>query len=412
MPFESLRSSPRTFKVLVTSALIENVAFGLIIPFLTLYMTIEIGISETLAGVVLMTYTISGMPAMILGGMLADRFGRRVVLLSSLGLMSITMMMYFFASDFWSLVIIAFADSFVGSLYMPAANAMIADIIPSQNRPVAYSTLRIAWNIGIIFGPVAGAIIVTAASIKLLFITGSCILAGAFFMNLVFIRETKPKDAPPEGITFGSVLRLVHNRPFFLLAALSGVFWFFFSQWMSVLPVYAYNDLGVSEEKFGYLFSVSAIMTVTLQLYVTSKMVNYRRSAVLMTGQLIASLGFGLIFFSTEFWSLLLFIIVITVGEIVYMSVISAVIADMAPEEKRGTYMGFSGFVQTLCSGIGFFFGMWLLDHIWDRAYIWLVFGAVGTISSIGYIVFSRIAGPGIDLPKKTEVGTMETKAE
>jgi len=396
-----LRSSPRTFKVLVTSALIENVAFGLIIPYLTLYMLIDINISEVLTGIVLMTYTISGMPAMILGGMFADKFGRRVVLLASLGLMSITILMYFFAFNFWTLVIIAFFDSFVGSMYMPAANAMIADIIPSGERPRAFSVLRIAWNIGIVAGPVMGAVIVAASSIKVLFVFGSAILAGAFFMNLMFIRETKPADAEEEGITFRRVLKVADDHPFFLLSALSGVFWFFFSQWMSVLPAYAYSDLHIEKFAFGLLFSATALMTVLFQLWVTSKMVKFRRSAVLMAGQLITSAGFAVIFFAWDFYSLLGCIIVITVGELVYMSIVSTIIADLAPADRRGTYMGFSGFVQTLGSGVGFFFGMWLLSSLDDAAWVWPIFGAIGAITSIGYISFSRMVGPEHDKPSQ-----------
>lgn len=401
MVFENLKTSPRTFKVLVTSALIENTAFGLIIPYLTLYMLIDIKIPIALIGVVLMTYTISGMPSMIIGGILADKIGRRIVLLSSLGLMSLTMFMYFFAYDFTTLVILAFVDSFVGSMYMPAANAMIADIIPSRERPRAFSMLRIAWNVGIIFGPVLGAVVVAAFSIKVLFVFGSMILGCAFFMNLVFIRETKPKNALPEGITFRRVLRVASDRPFALVSALSGVFWFFFSQWMSVLPVYAYNELGIKEYAFGFLFAASALITVAFQLWVTSKMINYRKSLVLMAGQLTSSIGFALIFFATDFYMLLGCIVVITLGELVYMSIISAVIADLAPEAQRGTYMGFSGFVQTLGGGIGFLVGMWLLSVFPENQFVWFVFGGVGAVTCIGYIAFARMLGPERDGPSK-----------
>jgi MFS family permease len=288
-------------------------------------------------------------------------------------------------------------------MYMPAANAMIADIIPSGERPRAFSVSRIAWNVGIVAGPVMGAVIVAAASIKVLFVFGSAILAGAFFMNLTFIRETKPADAEDEGITFRRVLRVAEDHPFFLLSALSGVFWFFFSQWMSVLPVYAYSELHIEEYAFGFLFSATALMTVLFQLWVTSKTVKFKRSAVLMAGQLISSAGFAVIFFSWDFYSLLGCVIVITGGELVYMSVVSAIIADLAPEDRRGTYMGFSGFVQTLGSGVGFFFGMWLLSSLDDKAWVWPVFGAIGAITSIGYIYFARIVGPQHNLPSKKQ---------
>ena len=402
---ENLRGSPRTFKVLVASALVENTAFGLIIPYLTIYMVYDVLSSEPedtaifLAGLVLMTYTLAGMPSILLGGALADRIGRKPVLLASLGLMSLTILMYFFANSFWTLVFLAFADSFVGSMYMPAANAMIADIIPTAERPKAYSTLRIAWNVGIIAGPVFGWVMVAAYSIRELFIFGAVILAIAFVMNLVFIRETRPKDARREVINLRTVFSVAKDRPFLVLCALSAVFWFFFSQWIAVLPVYAKGELGIEVAQFGILFAVSAAMTVALQLWVTSKTVNMRRSLVLMTGQITCAIGFALIFFATDFNSLLVCIAVITIGELIYMSIISAIIADFAPGERRGTYMGFSGLIQTLGSGVGFLFGMWLLGALSDKEQVWLVFGAIGIVSSIGYITFARMIGPSKDRP-------------
>jgi len=398
--FEELRAYPRAFKVLFVSALIENTAFGLIIPFLTLYMKNDIKIDEVLIGVVLMGYTLSGIPAMIVGGVLADKIGRRTVLLSSLGLMSLTILMYFFAFDFYSLFAIALVDSFVGTMYMPAANAMIADVIPSGQRPKAFSTLRIGWNVGIVFGPVVGAIIVAASSMKVLFVFGAAILFSAFIMNLVFIPETKPKDTGEE-ITFKKVLAVASDRPFFLLCALTCVFWFFFSQWMSVLPLYSTEELGIQQYEFGLLFAVSAIMVVFLQIPVTSKTELRRRSAVLLLGQFVGSLGFGLIFLAWDFISLLACIVVITIGELVYMSIVSALIADLSPEARRGIYMGFSGFVQTLGSGVGFFFGMWLFDTMAAKQYIWLVFSSIGLITLVGYLPLAKMIGPERDGPCK-----------
>jgi len=400
MVFDSLKAYPFAFKVLVTSALIENTAFGLIIPFLTLYMMDDIHLSAPLAGVILMSYTVSGIPAMVVGGMLADKIGRRPVLLMSLGLMSFTTLMYFFVNSFWTLLVVALADSFVGSMYMPAANAMIADVIIPAERPKAFSILRIGWNVGIILGPVMGAIIVAALSMKFIFVFGSGILLAAFFMNLVFIPETRPSETGDE-ITFRKVLSVGRDKPFFLLTALSGVFWFFFSQWMSVLPVYSTTKLGVEEYSFGVLFAVSALMTVLFQVWVTSKMMDYTRSSVLMVGQIIASAGFSLIFLATDFYSLLACIVVITVGEIVYMSMISTVIADLAPEARRGLYMGFGGFIQTLGSGLGFLFGMWLLDFLVQKEYVWLVFGAIGFATCVGYLFFSRMVGLEVNHPSK-----------
>lgn len=405
MVLEGLRQYPRAFKVLIASALIENVAFGLIVPYLTIFMVKDLEISSISAGVVLAGYTMSGIPAMIIGGMLADKIGRRAVLLTSLGLMSVTLLMYFFTHDFYSILAVVLADSFVGSMYMPAANAMIADVIPTRDRPKAFSMLRISWNIGMFIGPAIGVLIVATYSIRELFVFGAVILAGAFVMNFVFIPETRPKSVEKQEVTFKKVMAVSRNRPFFLLIALTGTLWFFMAQWMSVLQLYATSDLALKSYVPGLLFAVNAVMVVTLQLPMTSQMVKYRRSMVLMSGQMISALGFSLVFFAQDLTMLIACIIVLTIGELVYMSIISAVIADMSPETERGIYMGFAGFVQSFAIGIGFFFGMWLYGALPDTEYFWPLFGIFGFVTSLGYLAFARMVGPEKDHPGSTSIG-------
>lgn len=397
----TLRRAPRAFKVLVASALIENVGFGLVFPVLAIYMVENIGISESLAGVALAGYTLSGIPAMIFGGMLADRIGRRPVLLMSLGLMSITMAMYFFANDFVTLFIIILADSFVGTLYMPAANAMIADVIPPRDRPEAYSTLRIAWNAGIFIGPSIGILIVEVWSIRELFLFGSVILAGAFVMNIFLIPETKPASIVSEEVTFRKTMAVASNKSFLLLCALTGTLWFFLSQWMSVLTIYLKSDLFFSTSNVEVLFAVNGLMVVTLQLWITSRTVRFRRSAVLLSGQVLAALGFSSLFLVDDFAGVLACTVIMTVGELIYMSIIGAIIADMSPEVERGLYMGFAGFMQTLAMGAGMLFGMVTLDIMDEDRFIWLIFGVFGLVTSLGYLVFARMIGPEKNDPAK-----------
>ena len=91
-----------------------------------------------------------------------------------------------------------------------------------------------------------------------------------------------------------------------------------------------------------------------------------------------------------------------TVGELIYMSILSAVIADMSPEDKRGIYMGFAGFMQTLGMGAGMLAGMWLLGALASQsAYLWAFFGIVGVLTSFAYLVFGRMVGPEKDHPSK-----------
>jgi MFS family permease len=316
--------------------------------------------------------------------------------------MSLTIFLYFFAFDFVTFLLVAMADSFVGSLYMPAANAMIADVIPSRDRPKAYSTLRIAWNVGLIFGPAAGAAIVVAYSIKVLFLFGALILLGAFFMNLAFIPETRPKETG-EAVTFGKVLAVARDRPFLMICSMSAVLFLCMTQFMSALPIYMVADMDENESSVGLLWTLSGVMIVFLQLWVTSQMVKFRRSAVLMSGQIVMGIGIALIYFATDLLTLSACVIVMTLGELMYMSILGAIVADMAPEEKRGIYMGFSGFMQTLGWGVGMFLGLWMLDVLPQRDTMWLIFGTIAVGTSFAYLTFGRMIGPDRDLPKACE---------
>jgi MFS family permease len=319
----------------------------------------------------------------------------------SLGMMSVTIAMYFFAYDFATLFIIILADAFVGTLYMPAANAMIADVIPSEKRPSAFSTIRIAWNTGLFVGPAIAMLIVSTLSIRELFLFGSTTLAAAFVMNMFLIPETKPKGIVPEEITFRKTMAVGRNKPFLVLCVLTGTLWFFLSQWMSVLSVYMTDDLGFDLETVGLLFSINGLMVVSLQLWITSRTVKLRRSIVLMAGQTIAAVGFSMLFLVSDLQGVLGCIVIMTIGELIYMSIISAIIADMSPEVERGLYMGFAGFIQNIAMGAGMLFGMVLLDALPQDRVIWLIFGAFGVLTSLGYPLFARMIGPEKDHPAK-----------
>ena len=191
------------------------------------------------------------------------------------------------------------------------------------------------------------------------------------------------------------------NRPFLMLCVMTGTLWFFISQWMSVLTIYVTEELDFSDSIVGALFSVNGLMVVLLQLWVTSKMVRFKRSAVLLSGQIVAALGFSLLFFVGDLEGLLVCIVIMTSGEIIYMSIVGAIIADMSPEAERGLYMGFSGFVQSFAMGAGMFFGMLFLYLLDGDKVIWLIFGMFGLVTSLGYPLFAKMIGPEKDNPAK-----------
>jgi MFS family permease len=108
------------------------------------------------------------------------------------------------------------------------------------------------------------------------------------------------------------------------------------------------------------------------------------------TGLILGSLMYGIGYLSMGWvgsFSLTLPVIVaVTAGEVVFTPLTLSVVADIAPEEKRGRYMGFFGLSQTLGVSFGPLLGGVLLDAFpTDPRFIWGLIALVAFIAAAGF---------------------------
>jgi MFS family permease len=121
-------------------------------------------------------------------------------------------------------------------------------------------------------------------------------------------------------------------------------------------------------------------------------------------GQAFMAVGLGMVFFVGDLLGVVLAIVVFTIGELIHSAVFSTVVADMAPERLRGTYMGVSGLAFGVGDALGMFTGMALLGLLSVRGYTWIVIMAIGIPVAVGYFVLRWY------LPKKVDMGTIEAE--
>ncbi|NLE77105.1 MAG: MFS transporter, partial [Chloroflexi bacterium] len=96
MPHNRLRAwfgqFPRQFWVLFFGSIINAIGSGLVYPFFALYLRQRLGISMSTIGMVMAIHALAAFPGQLTGGLLADRLGRRVMMVVSLagvGLISV-----------------------------------------------------------------------------------------------------------------------------------------------------------------------------------------------------------------------------------------------------------------------------------------------------------------------------------
>ncbi|HEX2568154.1 MAG TPA: MFS transporter [Polyangia bacterium] len=340
---------PFVYWVLWTGALINRLG-GFVYTFLALYLTQERGFSVEQAGGVVSLYGLGSIVASAMGGVMADRLGRRPTLLLASVFGAAAMLQLGLARAPWHIAVATFLLGLLTDAYRPALQASVADVAAPEDRIRAYGYLYWAANLGFTGAAVIGGLL-AKAHFALLFAGDAA--TTLLFGLLVFLRvpETRPDSAGPAA---SASERAEPSRPpappasldapyrdpilvAFLLAQLLVAVLFF--QSAVTLPV-DMRAHGRTEAQYGGLIAINGVLIVTLQPLVTRLVQRYPRAQVLALGAALTGVGFGLTGLGHSALFYAFTIVVWTLGEMALSPVAPAVVADLSPRELRGMYQG------------------------------------------------------------------------
>lgn len=117
-------------------------------PYWGLYI-LELGGSKSVIGGLATLQAFSNLLLMFPGGILADRFGRkRVIVVSSL--FSVVPLIIFLYSSYWTTLTVGIIVSSLSALGIPAQNALIAESLPQEKRAMGFGFYTMAWYLFIV----------------------------------------------------------------------------------------------------------------------------------------------------------------------------------------------------------------------------------------------------------------------
>ncbi len=376
---------PRVYWYLWWGTLVNRLG-SFVVPFLALYLTRERGFTVEQAGLTASLHGAGAVLSGLTGGMVADRLGRRTALIAGLWLGALGMLFLGFAREPLQIAVAALLLGFLGELYRPAVAAAISDVVPAKDRARAFGLLYWVVNLGFsIAVPMAG--LASRFGFQLLFIADAC---TTFLYGLVVwwkVPETRPTQAAEPGSNKrrGFPLAPFLDRVFlaFALPVLFTAFIFFQSN--VTLPL----DLGargISPETFGLVLGVNGVMIVLVQPFMARVLTSVRRSVSLAWASALTGLGFGLYALTPDAGLAALAVMVWTLGEIAMAPVASAVVADLAPAEERGTYQGAYSTLWALAACTAPALGSWVLGRhgsqgLWGTCLVLGLFAAVWHLS-------------------------------
>ncbi|WP_307623209.1 MFS transporter [Streptomyces sp. V3I7] len=375
---------PRAFWWLWASTLVNR--FGLfVMPFLSLYLTVERGYSATYAGLMVSLYGLGGIAGSLLGGSLSDHWGRRPTLLTGqLGAAAFTLGLGF-ANRPALIAVCVVALGIALKMSQPAVGAMLADIVPAPSRPRAYSLNYWALNLGFSVSALSAGVLASAGYVMLFVVDAATTLLCAVLCFLK-IPETRPTASPAGHAETPrvSLVEVLRDRRFMCLVGLNLLVVLIFTQRHMALPL-STAESGLTTGQYGIVAAVNGVMIIALQLPVTRFTQHRAAGWVLAAGALLVGLSSALNSRADTVLMYCLAAVVYTLGEIVYVPTSEAQVPAMAPAHARGRYEGvmvlswsLGGFVAPLTSGL-------IIDSYGTHA-LWTGCAVLGVLAALGYV--------------------------
>jgi MFS family permease len=383
--FGSVRGLPRTYWFLWAGTLANRVG-SLVMPMMAIYLTKHRGLTVADAGAVVSLYGAGSFFAMQLGGWLADRIGRRTTMLVSLCLSACSMLSLGFAPTTPLLMGAGFSLGLTGDIYRPASQAVLADVVPAEDRVRAFGLLYWAINLGFSIAAVVGGQLAEWSFTGLFIVDAATTLA---FAGLIYktIPETKPQAAPGAAGTAaqGNLLTPFLDKTFgpYLFVHLFVTLVFF--QFQVALPA-DMQSKGMSPSDVGFAMAVNGVLIVALQPIVIRRIAGSSRARVLALAAVCIGLGFGANAWALNMVQFMFTVSIWTLGEILMAPVNASIVADLSPTQMRGRYQGAFGLVWSVGVALGPLLSGTIISHSNTRT-LWFACIGIGLLAAVGHLL-------------------------
>ena len=386
---------PRQYWLMITGIVLATAGGSMIWPFLLIYASGKLDLPLSTVATLISINAGTGLLASLVAGTLADRVGRKMVMNLSLTVNGLAYFLLMRAETYPQFVGLMIMVGLSNPLYQVGADAMLADMIPSEKRTDAYAINRIANNAAFALGPAIGGFLATRSYDLAFYCAGIGFLT---YSVLLFFLARETLNRPTANISIPSSQaegygRVLQDRNYMAFVAMISLGLIAPTMVWILMPVYAKTNFGIPEALYGWIPTTNAVMCVFVQYSVTSITRKYHTLPVLGIGMLIYALGAGSVALMSSFWGFWLSMVILTFGELTLVPTASKYVADLAPSDLRGRYMSMHwlgwGLARTLSPIIGGF----LNDNIAPRA-IWMGGLLVGLTSTLGIFLLSRVSAP------------------
>ncbi len=371
-----------------------NRSGSLVIAFLSLYLTEELGFGLKESGIIMTFFGVGSLFGNLLGGYLTDRVGYYKVQFWSLLLSGIFFILLYHVKTFEWLCVFTALTITVAESFRPANMASFAVYSKPENLTRSIGLYRMAVNLGFALGPAFGGFMAAYLSYQWLFYVDgvTCSLAAIAFM-LLLKKKSKSVEAKPETVEDPSKIRSVLNDyPFMLFLGLVVKMAVVFMQLIFTIPLFYRDALHLNEVSIGYLLTFNGILIAVLEMPIIF-IIEKRKLNILkmmLIGAFLIGLSFAIFFIGHWLILAVLAVILISVGEILNFPMAGTFTILRSHPSKRGEYSGWFGIAFAVGIVIAPSLGTYIIDHYGFNS-LWTLMCVLVGIIMIGYTFLMKM---------------------
>ncbi len=321
-------------------------------PVLPIF-TSHLGGSPSGVGFIASVSAFTGVVMSIPAGILADRLGKRRMLVFSALIFSTAPFLYLFVTNIWQLALIRLYHGLATAIFLPVAMAMVSEL-SHKERGEKIGWFSTSTIIGRFVAPITGGSIIGAfisnpeLSYKVVYFV--CGVTGIIMFSLTLkipAKEEKKNTTHSWKETLRIFKTVIISERILITSAVEASILFAYGTFETSIPLYSIG-IGLSAYEIG-MFLSSQVITLALMKPVMGKFSDrHGRQPQIFLGALMGSLCIGGFSFFKSFIPLLVFSILFGFSLSVVTSATSAFIADLSRAEGRGSAIGVLGSIMDI----------------------------------------------------------------
>ncbi len=313
-----------------------------------------------------------------LTGFLADRFGRKPLVVLGPVIRGLSNVGQFMADDYITFLVLEMIGQVGVAMWGTSSNVLMSDVTRAETRGRMLALRHMSMRLGFVLGPAVGGLLAAQFGLQSVFLLNGVSKIVIVAVVLLMVKETRPQEAAkrPADERSGFSLAPFRDRTFLALAIATAVFAMSNAGVMQTLiPVYAVDVAQVDEAAVGFLISIGSLVTFLFAFPNGIIADRYGRKWSLVPGLLLLAAASFTLMVGGLYAALALAVCVKGLGEAMTMGTTQTYAMDIAPPARRGAYLGLWTFSQSL----GATAGPLLLAAIYHYLFPNAAFSVMGT---------------------------------